>query len=355
MRAASLLKPAAALLSGLALGLLATAIAGESPLHVLGVLARGAFGSRYDFGMTLFYMTPLLFTGLSVSVAFRAGLFNIGAEGQLALGALAMAWAAFTFPSLPAPLSWAASVLAGAAAGGAWAGIAGWLKARRGSHEVISTIMLNFIAAGISSYAVLNPFKNPETQNPETLAIGAGHVLPAIPGMGDAPVSWALVVGIGLAVLLGWMFERTRWGFELQTVGENENAARLAGIPVERVRIVAMVTAGALAAGVGLGEVLGSAHRYKLGFSPDYGFVGIAVALLARGNPLGVIASAFLFGALHKGTTDLDLETENVTRDLALVIQALIIGAVAAEGLWGRLGDRLAARLKSVRQSQGDA
>ncbi len=353
MRIAPVLKPAAALLTGLALGLLATALAGESPLHVLGVLVRGAFGSRYDLGMTLFYMTPLLFTGLSVSVAFRAGLFNIGAEGQLSLGALAMTWAAFTFPSIPAPLSWAVSMLAGATVAGAWAGIAGWLKARRGSHEVISTIMLNFIAAGLASYAVLNPFKNPETQNPETLAVGASHILPALPGFGDAPVSAALLIGLLMACWLGWLFQHTRWGFELQTVGENENAARMAGIPVERVQIMAMVVAGALASGVGLGEVLGSAHRYKLGFSPDYGFVGIAVALLARGNPFGVIASAFLFGALHKGTTDLDLETEHVTRDLALVIQALIIGAVAAEGLWARLGERLSSRLRSLKGRGG--
>jgi len=337
-----IMRPLLAFAAGLSLGLIFTAWAGESPWHVLGVLFKGAFGSRYDFGMTLFYMTPLLFAGLAVSVAFRGGLFNIGAEGQLAIGALAMAWAGFSVPGLPRPFSWIFAALVGASVGGLWGGIAGWLKARRGSHEVISTIMLNFIAAGVVSYGVLNLFKNPESQNPETVSVAPSYLIAGIPGLGDAPVSWALLVGLGLALILGWALERTRWGFELQAVGKNENAARLAGIPVERVQILAMVISGAIASGVGLAEVLGSAHRYKLGFSPDYGFVGIAVALLARGNPWGVIASSFLFGALHKGTADLDLETEHVTRDLALVIQALIIGAVAADGLWDSMGQRMA-------------
>lgn len=333
-------RPVIALLAGLALGLGVTAFAGENPLHVLMVLLKGAFGSAYDLGMTLFYMTPLLFTGLSVSVAFRAGLFNIGAEGQLAVGALAMAWAGFRWPGVPAPFSWILALGVGALAGAFWGGLSGWLKARRGSHEVITTIMLNFIAAGLVSYGVLYLFKNPETQNPETLPIGTGYLLPRLPGFGDSSVSLALVLGLFVALALGWMMKRTRWGFELGAVGQNEHAARLAGISVERVQVGAMALSGALAAGVGLGEVLGSAHCFKLGFSPDYGFMGIAVALLARGNPYGVIGSAFLFGALHKGTADLDLETEHVTRDLALVLQALIIGAVSADGLWDRLASK---------------
>lgn len=330
------LRPILSLLFGLALGLGLTALAGENPWHVLMVLVRGSTGSAYDLGMTLFYMTPLLFAGLSVSVAFRAGLFNIGAEGQLTVGALAMAWAGFTFPSLGAPWSWVVAILCGGVAGGAWGGLAGWLKARRGSHEVISTIMLNFVAAGVTSYCVLHLFRNPETQNPETLAIGPGYALPGIPGLGESPVSIALPIAVALALLMGFVLERTRLGFELLAVGRNEDAARTAGISVPRVQWVAMVLSGALAAGVGLGEVLGASHRFRLGFSPDFGFMGIAVALLARGNPVGVIGSSFLFAALHKGTADLDLETEHVTRDLALVLQALVISAVAAEGLWTR-------------------
>ncbi len=328
------LRPLLALVLGLALGLGVTAFAGENPWHVLTVLVKGAFGTRYDLGMTLFYMTPLLFTGLSVSVAFRAGLFNIGAEGQLTMGALAAAGVGILLPDLPVGLSWLAAWIGAAAAGAGWAGIAGWLKARRGSHEVISTIMLNFVAASLASYITLYVFKDPELQLAESLSIGTSYHLPGIPGLSDSPVSIALVFGVIAAIKLHWIFERTRLGFELKVVGRNEGAARSSGISVARIQTLAMVMAGTLAAGVALGEVLGSAHRFKLGFSPDYGFVGIAVALLARGNPLGVIASSFLFGALHKGTADLDIETDYVTRDLALVIQALIIATVSAEGLW---------------------
>jgi simple sugar transport system permease protein len=328
------IRPLLALLLGLALGLAVTAFAGENPWHVLVVLVKGAFGSRYDFGMTLFYMTPLLFTGLAVTVAFRAGLFNIGAEGQLTMGALAAAWIGIAWPNAPIGVSWLVAYLAAALAAGAWSGIAGWLKARRGSHEVISTIMLNFIAASFASYVTLYVLKNPESQNPETMAIGASYRLPGLPGFSDTPVSIALIIALISALKLAWIFEKTRWGFELKVVGQNENAARNSGMSVASTQVIAMIVSGILAGGVALGEVLGSAHRFKLGFSPDFGFVGIAVALLARGNPLAVIPSALLFGALHKGTADLDIETENVTRDLALVIQALIIATVSAEGLW---------------------
>ncbi|NDD90987.1 ABC transporter permease [bacterium] len=345
-----LLRSLLALALGLSLGLAVTAMAGENPWHVLQVLIKGAFGTRYDLGMTLFYMTPLLFTGLAVTVAFRAGLFNIGAEGQLTMAALSAAAVGVLFPNVSAGWAWIFAFSAAAFVGGGWAAIAGWLKARRGSHEVISTIMLNFIAASIASYVTLYVLKNPETQSPETLAVGPGYVLPRIPGLGDSPVSWALVVGLLSAVMLSWVFERTRWGFEMKVVGQNENAARMAGISVGRVQILAMTLSGVLAAGVALGEVLGSAHRFKIGFSPDYGFIGIAVALLARGSPLAVIPSAFLFGALHKGTADLDIETEHVTRDLTLVIQALIIATVSAEGLWD-----IWARRRKMKMKQGGA
>ncbi|MEN9722526.1 MAG: hypothetical protein RJB38_512 [Pseudomonadota bacterium] len=330
-------RPLLALALGLGLGLGVAAIAGENPWHVFLVLVKGAFGSRYDLGMTLFYMTPLLFTGLSVALTYRAGLFNIGSEGQLTMGALAAAAVGIAFPNVPVGWSWLLAVVASAAAGGGWAGIAGWLKAKRGSHEVISTIMLNFIAASLASYVTLEVLKNPESQSPESLPIGTSYLLPKIPGLEESPVSLALVVAVAVALLLGWILARTRFGFELKIVGQSESAARVAGIDVGRMQILAMILSGMLASGVSLGEILGSAHRFKLGFSPEYGFMGIAVALLARGNPIATIGSAFLFAALHKGTADLDIETENVTRDLALVIQALVIAAVSAEGLWDRI------------------
>jgi simple sugar transport system permease protein len=327
-------QPVFAVCLGLGAGLLVTFAAGESPLNVATILFKSAFGSMDDFGMTLFYATPLLFTGLSVGVAFHAGLFNIGAEGQLALGALAAAAVGIAFPDLPSPWAPLLAGTAAFAAGAAWGGIPGWLRASRGSHEVITTIMLNFIAAGLASWVTLYLLRNTESQNPETAAIGAGYVIPHLEAFGDAPVSLALVLALLAAALIRWLLWRTSLGYEIRAVGENPHAARAAGIREGRTWILAMALAGGLAGLVGVGEVLGNAHRFKVGFSPHYGFIGIAVALLGRGRPFGIAAAAFLFGALHKGTTDLDFETENVTRDLSLILQALVILSVSADGLW---------------------
>lgn len=317
---------------GLSLGLALAWSAGESPWMVLSVIVKSAFGSRYDLGITLFYATPLIFTGLSVAVAFHAGLFNIGAEGQLTVGTLAATVAALAVPGLPPVVAPLFALLCGFAAGAVWGWIPGWLRAVRGSHEVINTIMMNFVAAALASWAVTARLQNHESQNPETNPVAASYFFrahdPLAQWFGDAPVSLAFPVAVLVAIGVWFFLYRTPWGFELRAVGQNERASALAGIDVARVRQLAMALAGALAAGVALGEVFGSAGRFRLGFSPDYGFIGIAVALLARGNPLGILFTAFLFAALHKGAGDLDIETDNVTRDLSLVIQALVILAV---------------------------
>ena len=328
------LQPILAVVVGLALGLSFTWFAGENPWHVLQILGKSAFGSGYDFGMTLFYSTPLIFAGLAVAVAFHAGLFNIGAEGQLTLGALAAAVVGALWPRLPWP---AAPILAGLAAllaGTIWGAIPGWLRARRGSHEVINTIMLNFIAAGLASYVTLYLFKNPDTQNPETRQIGAGYLIHQFGIFGGAPVSTALPLAVLTAILVWILLWKTVIGYEMRAVGQSESAARAAGIDAGKIRIFAMALAGGLAGLVGVGEVLGNAGKFRLGFSPQYGFIGIAVALLGRNQPAGVVAAALLFGALHKGTADLDLETDHVTREVSLILQALIILSVSAEGLW---------------------
>lgn len=318
---------------GLALGLGVAALAGENPIQVLLVIAKSAFGSRYDLGVTLFYATPLIFTGLSVAVAFHAGLFNIGAEGQLNVGTLVATIAALAVPGLPPVIAPLFGVLCGMIAGGFWAWIAGWLRTVRGSHEVITTIMMNFIAASLTSWAVTAKLQNPESQNPETHVVAAGYFFrahdPLAHWFGDAPVSMAFPIAVGVAFLVWAFLYRTPWGFELRACGQNDRAAAAGGINVAHTRQLAMFLAGALAAGVALGEVFGASGRYKLGFSPEYGFIGIAAALLARNNPIGILFTAFLFAALHKGAADLDIETENVTRDLSLVIQALVILAVA--------------------------
>ena len=339
-RLGNVVQPVLALALGLGAGLAVTWFAGENPWHVFRILAQGAFGTRYDFGMTLFYATPLVFTGLSVAVAFHTGLFNIGAEGQLTLGALAAAAVGAVWPRLPAPLAPILAALAAILAGTLWGLIPGWLRARRGSHEVINTIMLNFVAAGIASYVALYLLKNPESQNPETKPIGAGYLLRPFACFGGAPVGPALVLAL-LTAFVVWVFLwRTALGFELRAVGQSESAARAAGIDPAWCRVIALSLAGGLAGMVGIGEVLGNAGKFKVGFSPEYGFIGIAVALLGRNQPLGVLAAALLFGALHKGAADLDLETEHVTRELSLVLQALVILSVSADGLWSRLQSR---------------
>jgi simple sugar transport system permease protein len=344
VRIFDVVRPLVALVLGLVLGASVTAFAGENPLHVLSLLGLSAFGSLYDVGMSLFYATPLLFTGLSVALAFRGGLFNIGAEGQLVLGAMAAAAVGIVAPGLPPPVALPLAFAAAFVAGAAWGAIPGALKAWRGSHEVITTIMLNFVAAGIVSYVTLYVLRNPSEQSPETLPVGEGFRLPALPGFEDAPVSAALLVGLVGAVAVGVLLARTVTGFRIRAVGENESAAARAAIGVGRMRVATMALAGGVAGLAGLFDVLGPSGRFKLGFSADYGFTGIAVALLGRSRPLGVVGAALLFGALHKGAADLDFETENVTRDLATVLQAMVILTVCADGLWDAWRSRLTRR-----------
>jgi general nucleoside transport system permease protein len=337
-----LLQPILSVALGLALGLGVTWAAGENPWHVFNVLIKGAFGSGYDLGMTLFYATPLIFTGLSVAVAFHAGLFNIGAEGQLTLGALAAAAVGALLPGAGRLLAPCLAALAAVLAGALWGAIPGWLRARRGSHEVINTIMLNFVAAGLASYVALDLLKNPASQNPETRPVGEAYLLHQFGMFGGAPVSLALPLALVVAWLVWVFLWRTVLGFELRAVGQSESAARAAGIDPGRIRILALTLAGGLAGLVGVGEVLGNAGKFKMGFSPEYGFIGIAVALLGRNHPAGVVAAALLFGALHKGAAALDLETERVTQEVSLVLQALILLSVSADGLWSWLSRRRA-------------
>src|SRR5712671_517533 len=198
------LQPILAVFAGLCLGLAVTWIAGENPWHVFKILCLGAFGSSYDFGMTLSYATPLVFTGLSVAIAFHAGLFNIGAEGQLTMGALAVAAVGALWPHCPQVVAPLLGILAAMLAGTLWGAIPGWLRARRGSHEVINTIMLNFIAAGLASYVSLYLLKNPDSQNPETRPIGLGYAIPQFGIFGGAPVSAALPLSV-LAAASVWV------------------------------------------------------------------------------------------------------------------------------------------------------
>jgi len=212
--------------------------------------------------------------------------------------------------------------------------VPGLLKAYRGSHEVIVTMMMNFIAAGVASYLTLNVLKNPNSQNPETSPVSPGFFSPerdlTQQFFEGAPVNYTLWIAIGIAVLVYFFLSKTTAGYKLRAAGLNAASARFSGIDSRKVQMLAMGFAGALAGFVALNEITGSAGKYRIGFSADYGFVGIAVALMARNHPLGILISAFLFGALQKGAADLDFETELITRDFARIIQGIVILSVTA-------------------------
>ena len=306
--------------------------ANESPLHVLQVLLNSALGSADDFSLTLFYSTSLLFTGLSVAIAFQGGLFNIGAEGQLTMAALMTVVCAPFLAFAEGPVGVLLLVLVGMFSGALWAGISGWIKVFRGGHEVVVTMMLNFLAAGASTYLIVGPLHNPQSQNPESIPLAAGLTLRSIDPITrlfpTSPVNSSFLLAIFLCIFSWWLLRRTVVGYKLRATGTNETAARLHGISTDKFRLFVMMVSGAIASGAAINEVLGNSGKFKIGFSADFGFVGIAVALLARNNPLAVIPSALLFGVLQKGTGDLDLETQNITRDFSRVMQAVIILSV---------------------------
>jgi simple sugar transport system permease protein len=318
-------QPILAVMLGLALGLLMAMIGGDSPWVIFKALVHSAFGTRYDFEMTLFFATPIALAGLSVVMALRAGLFNIGAEGQMTLGALAAAVVASHCPGVTWPWAPLLAMLSAFLVGMLWGFIPGWLRARRGSHEVINTIMMNFIAAGLANYLTLYAFKDPHSQNPATSPIAQDFVLNRY---------LTLLIPLFVAWAVAFFFSKTVLGFEMQAVGANESAARTSGISVGRNQMLALALAGGIAGLAGIPEVLSHAQKFRLGFSPGYGFIGIAVALVGRAKPGGVLLAAFLFGALHKGTEYLELDTEHVTRDLSQILQAFVILAVSADGLW---------------------
>lgn len=325
-------------LIGLIAALLLSFFAGENPWNIFVILVRSAFGSMYDLGLTLSYATPLIFCGLSVAIGFHAGLFNIGAEGQLTMAVVTAAAVGVLLPNVPFPVAPLLSFIAALLVGGFWGWIAGGLRAYRGSHEVIITIMLNFVAAGIANWFALKIIPNPNSQNPETALVSSNYMFKDYDLIAkifpDTPANASLVFAVIFAILMWIFLWKTTWGFELRAVGANPEAARRAGISEKRIQMFAMALAGALAGCVALSEVLGSAGQYRIGFSPDYGFLGIAVALLANNNPLGITIAAFLIGALHKGASDLDLETGTITRDFSRIIQAFIILGIAAQGYW---------------------
>jgi ABC-type uncharacterized transport system permease subunit len=328
---------------GLAVCLLIAMAMGENPLNVLMILTRGSFGSVSAVGYTLYYATPLIFTGLSVAVAFHCGLFNIGAEGQLYIGALTLTALGILCPNIPLAPLW--GIIAAFVGGALWGAIAGALKSYRGSHEVITTIMLNFISYAVVGFAIMHVFKNPASQNPESAPLGAGFSVPGLgPISSSSPLNFSFILALVTAFFVWIILFKTNWGFELRLVGSKPETAKRTGIPLKRRVVEAMALSGGLAGLVAVNEIMGFSHKFRDQFSIGYGFIGIAVALLGRTRPLGIVLAAILFGALQKGSLELELETDKITRDLAGVMQALIILFVASEVFWTRFFNRALAK-----------
>lgn len=298
---------------------------GENPLAAVELLLYGAFGYGEAVGYTLYYATNFMFTGLAVAVAYHAGLFNIGGEGQAYLGGLGLGLAAIHLDWLPGPLAIPIAILAAALFGGVWGFIPGWLQARRGSHVVITTIMLNFVASALMTFLMVNVLIKPGQSSPESVTFAQSVWLPQLPFFGYAPVNLSLVLAL-LCCLGVWLFIwRSRVGYELRVVGRSEPAAVYGGISPARRIMLAMTVSGALAGLMATNEILGAQHRLILGFTGGYGFVGIAVALMGRNHPVGILLAALLFGALYQGGSELAFDMPRINRDMVVVIQGLVI------------------------------
>ena len=327
------LVPAANLALALLLSGGVVLLVGENPARALRILAVGAFGNAEAIGYTLYYATNFVFTGLAVAVAFHGGLFNIGAEGQAYVAGLGVALLCLGAGGWPAALVLLATILVAAVSGAAWAFIPAWLQARRGSHVVITTIMFNFIAAALMTHLLVNVLMKPGQQSPETREFAPSTWLPQVHEVlralgwevGRSPLNLSAVLALAACVLVWFYLWHTRWGFELRALGHNETAAVYGGISPARTIIVAMSISGGLAGLMSLNEITGVQHRLLLNFVGGAGYVGIAVSLMGRNHPVGIVLAAVLFGALYQGGSELSFDMPKLTRDMVVVIQGLII------------------------------
>jgi general nucleoside transport system permease protein len=279
---------------------------------------------------SLVQTSPYIFAGLAVALGFRGGVFNIGAEGQLYMGAIFSVYAGYSIVGLPAIIHIPLALLAGALGGAIWGFIPGWLKAKTGAHEVINTIMMNYVAFHFSEWMLNGPMKRP----------GYDPISPTIQPSAMLPVFFppptrlhlGFIIALGVAVLVWWFLFKTTWGFELRTVGTNLFAAKYAGMNITRTTILAMTLSGALAGLAGANDVLGVNHNLALSFSSGYGFNSIALALLGGSHPLGVVLASLLFGTLNNGATQMQVAA-GIPIDIISVLQGIILAFVAAPAI----------------------
>ena len=316
-----LVQPALALTCAFAIASAMIAVSGGNPFQAFAAVFACAFGSGPAVGETLVKAVPLLLSGLAVAIGLRTGLFNIGVEGQLVMGGLAAAWVGCSV-QLPAVLHVPLCLAAAGLVGGLWALLPGLLKAKRGVHEVISTIMLNYTAFYLVHYLVTNPFKGPNTMSPQTPPMAPTALLAGMPEAGG--IHLGILVAALCAAGFAFLMSRSVIGFEMKTVGLGPEAARASGINVTAVLVLAMLLSGAVAGLAGAVEVMGVHHKFYDHFSPGYGFDSIAVALLGGSAAIGTSLSALLFGALRSGAVGMQLATDT-PKEIVVLIQAVVI------------------------------
>lgn len=336
--------PLIAVIFALLVGAIVIMLIGEDPVFVYKTLFSNAIGNRDGWGNVLFRATPLIFTGLTVAFAFRCGLFNIGGEGQMYIGTFLATWVGFTFTNLPAFILIPLCILSAAAGGALWAAVPGILKAKTGVHEVIVTIMMNWIAASLTFFLVLK-FKAPPTE--AMIAAGIKQMIPHTSEIAEAArlprlytifkflnidfpaynqVNISFFIAIGVAILAYYILWKTNLGYEIRAVGYSSLAAEYGGISVAKNIILAMVISGAFAGLVGTNEIMGFKYRWRQELFTGLGFNGIAVALLGKNHPLGVVLAAILFGILNYGGSIVNIFTEGrIPRELIMVLQAVIV------------------------------
>ena len=308
-------------------------IIGESPFEAMWIMLKGAVGSIKGWGFLLYYATNFVFTGLAVAVAFHAGLFNIGGEGQAYVAGLGAAIMGLGLEFLPWFIVIPLGIVAAMAFGALWAWIPGYLQAKRGSHIVITTIMFNFIAASLMVYLIKDYFRPVGRMAVESREITGAYILSfreiakqffdvKLP---STPLNLTVFLAIAAAFVVWYLLWRTKLGYEIRAVGANTEAAIYAGIKPARIIMIAMAISGALSGLMAVNEVLGVQHRLLLEFVGGAGFVGIAVALMGRSHPIGIVLSAMLFGLLYQGGTELSFAKPLISRDMIVVIQGLVI------------------------------
>ena len=327
---------------------------GESPVKATVLLIKGALGSGEGIGYTLYYATNFIFTGLAVAIAFHAGLFNIGGEGQATMGGLGAALVCLRLDFLPWYIVLPLAIMGAMAMGALWAFIPGYLQVKRGSHVVITTIMFNFLAATLVVYLLVNVIGKPGSMSPETRVFEASAHLPylheAFAFLGitipKSPLNLSFILALLASVFVWILVWHTRLGYAIRTVGHSPTAATYAGISIGRITMITMAMSGALAGLLAVNEILGVQGRLLLEFSSGYGFIGIAVALMGRAHPVGIILASILFGILYQGGTELSFEMPRVTRDMIVAISGLVIlFAGALDGLIRRPVSGVLARL----------